>query len=74
FKLAQSRDNKDQNGKIDGLSPDQRFFINFAQVWRRTFRPEELKRRLNVDPHAPIARNCAGDAMVRAGDKLVKIW
>jgi putative endopeptidase len=53
FKLAQARDNKDISAKIDGLTPDQRFFINFAQVWRRAFRDAELKRRLNVDPHAP---------------------
>ena len=53
FKLAQSRENQDSKAQIDGLNPDQRFFINFAQVWRRHFRPEELKRRLNVDPHAP---------------------
>ncbi|MDC8011437.1 M13 family metallopeptidase [Tahibacter soli] len=91
FKLAQARDNKNSKEQIDGLLPDQRFFINFAQVWRRNFRPEELKRRLNVDPHAPAqfraigapsnmhqfaeAFSCkAGDAMVRSGDKLVKIW
>lgn len=91
FKLAQARENKNAKEQIDGLSPDQRFFVNFAQVWRRNFRPEELKRRLNVDPHAPAqfraigapsnmhqfaeAFTCkAGDAMVRSGDKLVKIW
>ena len=91
FKLAQARDNKNPNEKIDGLTPDQRFFLNFAQVWRRAFRDAELKRRLNVDPHAPAqfraigapsnmpafaqAFGCkSGDAMVREGDKQVKIW
>jgi len=90
FKLAQSKA-ADANAKIDGLTPDQRFFLNFAQVWRRAFRDAELKRRLNVDPHAPAqfraiaapsnmpafaqAFGCkSGDAMVRDGDKQVKIW
>ena len=38
---------------IDGYSQDQRFFLNFGTIWRRNFRPEELKVRLNTDPHAP---------------------
>jgi putative endopeptidase len=38
---------------IDGLTPDQRFFANWAVVWRRNFTPEELKVRLNTDSHAP---------------------
>ncbi|TDR48454.1 endothelin-converting enzyme [Tahibacter aquaticus] len=53
FKLAQARNNQNPKEKIDGLTPDQRLFINFAQVWRRAFRDAELKRRLNIDPHAP---------------------
>lgn len=39
--------------EIDGYSQDQRFFLNFGTIWRRNFRPEELKVRLNTDPHAP---------------------
>ncbi|MCF7222714.1 M13 family metallopeptidase [Marilutibacter chinensis] len=38
---------------IDGMSRDQRFFANWATVWRRNFTPEELKVRLATDPHAP---------------------
>ena len=45
------------NGKeapvIDGLTGDQRFFMGYAQLWRRLYRDEELKRRLTIDPHAP---------------------
>ena len=37
----------------DGLSRDQRFFANWATVWRRNFSPEELKVRLTTDSHAP---------------------
>jgi putative endopeptidase len=27
--------------------------MNWATVWRRNFKPEELKVRLQTDPHAP---------------------
>ena len=38
---------------IDGMTGDQRFFMGWAQVWRRLYRDEELKRRLTIDPHSP---------------------
>ena len=38
---------------VDGMSRDQRFFANWATVWRRNFTPDELKLRLTTDPHAP---------------------
>ncbi len=37
----------------DGLTRDQRFFLNWATVWRRNFTPENLSLRLKTDPHAP---------------------
>ncbi|HSM10088.1 MAG TPA: M13-type metalloendopeptidase, partial [Lysobacter sp.] len=37
----------------DGLTRDQRFFANWATVWRRNFTPDELNVRLATDPHAP---------------------
>jgi len=39
--------------QIDGLTGDQRFFMGWAQVWRRKYREDELKRRLITDSHAP---------------------
>jgi len=41
------------NEKIDGFTPDQRFFLGFAQVWRLKDRDESMRMRLNVDPHSP---------------------
>ena len=38
---------------IDGFTPDQRFFLAFAQIWRSKQRDEDLKLRLNTDPHSP---------------------
>jgi len=42
---------KEEN--IDGLTPDQRFFINFAQIWRTHYREEAAIQRLYTDPHSP---------------------
>ncbi len=38
---------------IDGLTPEQRFFISFAQIWRTNIREAEAQRLLTVDPHSP---------------------
>jgi len=38
---------------IDGLTPEQRFFISFAQIWRINIRDAEALRLVTVDPHAP---------------------
>lgn len=38
---------------IGGFTPEQRFFLSLAQLWRTNWREDELKRRLTVDPHSP---------------------
>jgi putative endopeptidase len=38
---------------IDGFTPEQRFFLSFAQVWRRNVRPERLRMQLKTDVHSP---------------------
>ncbi len=38
---------------IDGFTPEQRFFLSYAQIWRQNCRDEELRRRLTIDPHSP---------------------
>ena len=38
---------------IDGMTGDQRFFLGWAQVWRRNYREANLRQRLVTDPHAP---------------------
>lgn len=38
---------------IDGLTPEQRFFLGFAQMERELARPESVKMRALTDPHAP---------------------
>ena len=38
---------------IDGTTGDQRFYLGWAQVWRRKYREANLRSRLLTDPHAP---------------------
>lgn len=40
-------------GIKDGFTPEQRFFISFAQVWRSNERPEAVKSQIQNDPHSP---------------------
>ena len=39
--------------KIGGFTPEQRFFLAYAQIWRENVRPEALRLSLATDPHAP---------------------
>ena len=49
--LNKHPENRDK--KIDGLTPEQRFFLSFAAIWRSKIRDEDQKLRLNTDPHSP---------------------
>ncbi len=46
------------NKKIDGFTPDQRFFLSWAQVWRSSQRPESAAQRILTDPHSPEQYRC----------------
>jgi putative endopeptidase len=46
--------------KIDGLTPEQRFFLGWAQIWRANQREQDLRLRLNTDPHSPTHYRCNG--------------
>jgi len=39
--------------KIDDLTPEQRFFLSYAQVWGINVRSERAKLLIKVDPHSP---------------------
>jgi len=39
--------------KIDGFTPSQRFFLGFAQIWRGDYRPEMLTMLVKTDSHSP---------------------
>lgn len=40
-------------GEINGYTPEQRFFMSWAQVWRIKQRPETIRRLIMIDPHSP---------------------
>lgn len=70
------------NEKIDGLTPDQRFFLSCAQVWRMITRPERMLWRINNDPHSPEMYRVNGPVSnmpafykafdVKPGDKMYR--
>lgn len=70
------------NTPIDGFTPDQRFFLSWAQVWRINVLPETQAQLILTDPHAPGQYRCNGplsniDAWYQAfnvqpGNKLYK--
>jgi putative endopeptidase len=75
---------------IDGMSADQRFYLGWAQVWRRNYREANLRQRLLTDPHSPspqrtdIVRNMdpwyqafnvqPGQKLYLDPDGRVRIW
>ena len=48
------------NESYDGLTPTQRFFTSFAQIWRVNARPEYLRQQVVTDPHSPATYRVNG--------------
>lgn len=79
FKLTEQ--GKDTT-KIDGFTPDQRFFISIARIWRVKTRDEFLRMYVNTNPHSPAKWRVNGPLMnftpfynafnVQPGDKMFK--
>ncbi len=75
---------------LDGFSGEQRFYLGWAQVWRRKYREANLVQRLLTDPHSPAEQRAAvvrnldpwyaafnpqpGDALFLAPERRVRIW
>jgi putative endopeptidase len=75
---------------LDGFTGDQRFYLGWAQVWRRRYRETNLIQRLLTDPHSPSEQRAAvvrnldpwyaafsprpGDALFLAPAQRVRIW
>jgi len=51
--LQKALEGKSRPEKIDGFTPEQRFFLAFAQSWRRSTRPEMVRQLIVTDPHSP---------------------
>ena len=68
------------NTKIDGYTPDQRFFISLARIWRVKMKDEFLRLWINNNPHSPPNWRVNGSLMnttpfykafdVKPGDKM----
>ena len=68
--------------KIDGYTEDQRFFLNWARVWRGSVREKQALLYLNTDPHAPASLRAMGAPsnmpafaaafQCKAGDAMVR--
>jgi putative endopeptidase len=79
FKLT--KQGKDTT-KIDGLTPDQRFFLSYAQIWKSKRTDEFSRLLINVDPHSPPIWRVNGPLMnfppfyaafgIKEGDKMWK--
>ena len=48
---------------IDGYTPEQRFFLGYAQIWRNNSRPEALRQQVQTDPHSPAEFRTNGPLM-----------
>lgn len=70
------------NKKIDGFTPDQRFFLNWAQVWRANILPQFASQLILTDPHSPGMYRCNAPISnmdswyqafdIKPGDKMYK--
>ena len=79
FKLTEQ--GKDTT-KIDGFTPDQRFFISIARIWRVKTRDEFMRVYVNTNPHSPAKWRVNGPLMnftpfynafnIQPGDKMFK--
>ncbi len=52
--MAWQQDTKGQNLQpIEGLTPEQRFFVGYGQSWCSNERDETKRLRATIDPHSP---------------------
>ena len=53
YALEKSMEGKKRSDLIDGFTPEQRFFLGWAQVWRENMTNESLISQVQTDPHSP---------------------
>ncbi|GAB3869306.1 M13 family metallopeptidase [Hymenobacter segetis] len=49
--------------KIDGFTPEQRFFLAYGQIWRTNTRDEYIRQQVQTDPHSPAMYRTNGPLM-----------
>ena len=60
LQTALKKNPEEAGKKIDGYTEDQRFFLNWARVWRGSIREKQALLQLNTDPHAPASLRAIG--------------
>jgi putative endopeptidase len=60
LQVALEKNPAEAGQKIDGYTEDQRFFMNWARVWRGNTREKRLEVLLNADPHSPTMFRAIG--------------
>jgi putative endopeptidase len=60
FKMT---DQGKDSARIDGFTPDQRFFLSFARIWRVKTRDAFLRMYVNTNPHSPAMWRVNGPLM-----------
>ncbi|PYS82550.1 MAG: M13 family peptidase [Acidobacteria bacterium] len=53
--FEKSLEGKPRPASIDGFTPEQRFFLGWAQVWAEKYTPEAARLQAQSDPH-PLSR------------------
>jgi putative endopeptidase len=61
FKMTQ--EGQDSTSKIDGYTPDQRFCLSIARIWRVKTRDAFLRMYVNTNPHSPAMWRVNGPLM-----------
>jgi putative endopeptidase len=82
YEAFKKTDEGKSNKKIDGFTPDQRFFLNWAQVWRYNIMPQYAGQLILTDPHSPGMYRCNAPISnmdswynafnIQPGDKMYK--
>jgi putative endopeptidase len=62
-KQLQQKYGRGPRPKYDGFTPEQRFFLAWAQIWRTSARPEFLRQQVLTDPHSPAQFRVNGPLM-----------
>ena len=70
-RIAEDKTGK-EGQKIDGYTPEQRFFLGFGRVWCEKSRPEMLRMRVLTDPHSPGKYRV--DGVVENMPEFEKAW
>ncbi len=81
-KQLQQRYGNGPRPQYDGFSPEQRFFLSWAQLRRTNIRPEALRQQIQTDPHSPGQYRTIGPIMnmpqfqaafgCKEGDKMTR--